>query len=174
MSDMTFSDIVAAMNGNNGFGGGSFFLVILVLVFFLCGGGWGNRQGEFGQYATAASQQEILFGQQFGNLDNKMDRGFTSIGNGLSDLGYALTQNITTEGRNTQMMITNGNTAIMTAIRDDGEKTRALINANEMQRIRDERDYYRGMWGQRQESDRILGVQGTYYNNAPCGDNRCC
>lgn len=133
------------------------------------------RNGEFGQYATAASQQEILFGQQFGNLDNKMDRGFTSLGNGISDATFSLYNAITGEGRAAQTQMANSQAAILAAIGADGEKTRDLIRDNEMARIRDERDYYRGMWGQRQEGDRILSTQGRYYNNPPCRDQcGCC
>lgn len=174
MSDYSIGDLIAALNGGGGnWGGNGMFLLVLIVVFMLVGGR-GYNGGEFGQYATAASQQEILFGQQFGNLDNKMDRGFTSIGNGISSATFALKDSIVGEGRAVQMQMTNDHNAIMTAIRDDGEKTRALINANEMQRIRDERDYYRGMWGQRQEGDRILATQGRYYNNPPCTSTDPC
>ena len=37
------------------------------------GAGYRNN-GDYGQYATAASQQQILFGQQFQNLYDKIDR----------------------------------------------------------------------------------------------------
>lgn len=74
----------AAMMGNNEFGGnGGWWLILLFL--FAMNGGW-NRNGDYGQYATAASQQEILFGQRFSNLDNKIDR----VGNGIADATYAL------------------------------------------------------------------------------------
>lgn len=81
--------VVPAAYGNNdgwGFGsGGIFYIVILFLFFAMMGGGlWGNRQSDFGQYATAASQQEILLGQQFGQLNDRL----TNIGNGICDLGY--------------------------------------------------------------------------------------
>ena len=60
----SLSDLRAATGDGNGFGGnGAWWIVILFLFCFMGGGFWGNRQGEFGQYATAASQQEILFGQ---------------------------------------------------------------------------------------------------------------
>lgn len=168
-NNFSLSDIVSALGGAGGFGGNSMVLLILILVFFCGGGNWNRGGGDYGQYATAASQQEILFGQRFSNLDNKMDR----LGNGISDATYALNNTITGEGRNIQSQVSNGQAAILAAIGADGEKTRDLIRDNEMQRIRDERDYYRGMWGQRNESDRILGVQGRYYNNPPCRDCAC-
>lgn len=106
----SLSDLAAVTN-EGGLGGNSAW--ILIILFFLVFGGnnWG-RNGEFGQFATAASQSEILLGQQFQGLDNKIDR----IGNGIADLGYALTNNIhasqdvvagavVNEGRTTQNML---------------------------------------------------------------------
>lgn len=55
-------------------------------------GGWGGRygNGELGQYATAASQQDILFGQHFGQINDRL----TNIGNGVCSLGYDMQGNI--------------------------------------------------------------------------------
>lgn len=97
-NNYSLSDI-AAITNDGGLGGNNAWL--LILFFLICGNGW-NRGGDFSQFASAASQNEILMGQKFSDLDNKADRGFTSIGNGISDATYALTQNITTEGRNLQ------------------------------------------------------------------------
>lgn len=87
---MTPAD-VAAIAGNDGaFGGWTGLIALLIIVSMFGGGfGFGNR-GDFGQYATAASQNQILFGQQFQNLDNKMDR----LGNGIADAAYALRDSI--------------------------------------------------------------------------------
>lgn len=80
----SLSDLRAATGDGNGFGGnGAWWIVILFLFCFMGGGFWGNRQGEFGQYATAASQQEILFGQHFGQLNDRL----TNLGNGVCNLG---------------------------------------------------------------------------------------
>ena len=77
----SLSDISAVTGGMNGFGGNNFFVTMILFFALISGGlGWGNR-GDYGQFATSASQQEILFGQQFQNLDNKMDR----LGNGIAD-----------------------------------------------------------------------------------------
>lgn len=83
----SLSDLRAATGDGNGFGGnGAWWIVILFLFCFMGGGFWGNRQGEFGQYATAASQQEILFGQQFGQLNDRL----TNLGNGVCNLGFEM------------------------------------------------------------------------------------
>ena len=59
--NMSLSDIAAVTRGtdNDGWGSGWFLIVVLFLFMFGFGNNGWNRQGEFGQYATAASQQEI-------------------------------------------------------------------------------------------------------------------
>lgn len=87
------ADMAAVMgNENGGFGGWTGLIALLIIAsIFTGGGGWlGNRGTDFGQYATAASQTEILLGQQFQNLDNKIDR----IGNGIADAAFALNNSI--------------------------------------------------------------------------------
>lgn len=153
-SNYSLSDIRAATEGDrdDGFGGGAWWIIILFLFVFMGGGGmWGNRQGEFGQYATAASQQEILFGQQFQGLNSALQR----ISDGICNSTYALNNSITGEGRNMQMQLadcccktqtaianlaaqTDRQTcAITTAIHAEGEQTRALMQADTIQQLRD-------------------------------------
>lgn len=107
MDNYSLSDIAAVSNGE-GFGGNSAWILILLFAMVFGGGGFGfgNRAvGDYGQFAS--SQQEILFGQQFQNLDNKMDRGFTSLGNGIADATFALNNSVK-----------DGNYATQTAIKD--------------------------------------------------------
>lgn len=89
----SLSGLRAATGDGNGFGNGAWWIIILFLFCFM-GNGW-NRQGEFGQYATAASQQEILFGQQFGQLNDRI----TNIGNGVCNLGYEMQGNVAQLGK---------------------------------------------------------------------------
>lgn len=91
MENYSLSDIAAVSEGCGG--GNSWVMLILFALIFGWGGNFRNN-GDYGQYATAASQQEILFGQHFQNLDNKMDRGFTSLGNGIADATFALNNSI--------------------------------------------------------------------------------
>lgn len=94
MSDYTLADVAAAA-GNENMGGNAWILIILFAMIFGGNGLFGNRGYDgYGQFATAASQQEILFGQQFQNLDNKMDR----LGNGIADATFALKDATTTVG----------------------------------------------------------------------------
>lgn len=111
MENFSLSDIAAATRGadNDGFCGGAWWIVILFLFVFM-GGGWGmNRQGEFGQYATAASQQEILFGQQFGQLNDRIN----NLGNGICNLGYEMQGSIGQLGKEMALAQNATNVAVM-------------------------------------------------------------
>lgn len=153
MDNYSLSDLRAAVDGGDGaFGGNGAWWIIILFLFVFMGGGWGmNRQGEFGQYATAASQQEILFGQQFGQLNDRL----TSIGNGICDSTFALNNAISTEGRALQGQLaecccenrlatanlsaqTEKQTCDITSvIHAEAEATRQLIQNNEIQSLRD-------------------------------------
>ena len=154
--DMPFSlsDVAAVTrDGNDGaFGGnGAWWIIILFLFVFMGGGLWGNRQGDYGQYATAATQQEILYGQQFGQLNDRLN----NISNGICDSTFALNSSITSEGRALQSQLAEcccenrlatanlgaqsekQTCDIINAIHADGEATRQLIQTNEIQSLRD-------------------------------------
>lgn len=151
MDNYSLSDLRAAVGDENGFGGNGAWILILLFLFWGFNGSNWNRQGEFGQYATAASQQEILFGQQFGQLNDRL----TNIGNGICNLGYEMQRNVTAEGRNLSeqlascccenrlatanlgAQIDRQTCDITTAIHAEGEATRALIQTNEIQALRD-------------------------------------
>lgn len=127
MENFSLSDIAAATRGadNDGFCGGAWWIVILFLFVFM-GGGWGmNRQGEFGQYATAASQQEILFGQQFGQLNDRIN----NLGNGICNLGYEMQGSISQLGKE---MALAQNATNMTIMQTGNSIERQLcgVNAN--------------------------------------------
>lgn len=153
MDNLSPSDVALLNRGNDGWGGNSFFWIFALLILAGGGGfGWGGR-GDYGQFATAASQQEILFGQQFQNLDNKIDR----IGNGIADATFALNNNIkdaqynvsgavVSEGRalqgqlaqcccdNKTMQLQN-KYELATAIHAEGEQTRAMIQQNKIETL---------------------------------------
>jgi hypothetical protein len=171
LDNYSLSDLAAVSKDNDGWGGGGAWWIIILFLFVFMGGGWGgfNRQGEFGQYATAASQQEILFGQHFGQLNDRI----TNVGNGLCTLGYEMQGDIGQLGREVALAQAGTNTTIMqtgngiqgqiaqcccdnrlatanlsaqmdrqtcditTAIHAEGEATRALMQANELQALRD-------------------------------------
>ena len=111
MDTMSLRDIAAVTrNDTDGWGnGGAWWIIILFLFVFMGGGFWGNRNGDYGQYATAASQQEILFGQQFGQLNDRL----TSIGNGICNLGYDVQGNIGQLGKEMALAQNGTNMTIM-------------------------------------------------------------
>lgn len=192
-------------NNESCWGGGAWWIIVLFLFAFM-GNGWGgfNRQGEFGQYATAASQQEILFGQHFGQINDRL----TNIGNGICNLGYEMQGGIGQLGKDValgqsglnQTILQTGNSLqkqlsdcccenrlavanlgaqmdrqtceITSAIKAEGEATRALMQANTIQQLRDQVNAL-------QMDNRMYGVvrypNGYSYNAGPspfCGG--CC
>ena len=128
-NNYSLSDI-AALNNGNGFGGNAWILIILFAMIFGNGGLFGGR-GDYGNFASAASQQEILYGQRFSNLDNKMDR----LGNGIADATYALNNAITGEGRGLQTQIANGFCSTKEAIHAEGEATRAMLQQSKIEQL---------------------------------------
>lgn len=192
-------------NNESCWGGGAWWIIVLFLFVFM-GNGWGgfNRQGEFGQYATAASQQEILFGQQFGQLNDRL----TNIGNGICNLGYEMQGGIGQLGKEValgqsglnQTILQTGNglqkqlsdcccenrlavanlgaqmdrqtCEITTAIKAEAAATRAMLQEDTIQRLRDQVADLR-------MDNRMQGVvrypNGYSYNAGPspfCGG--CC
>lgn len=109
--NMSLSDIAAVTRGadNDGWGSGWFLIVVLFLFMFGFGSNGWNRQGEFGQYATAASQQEILFGQQFGQINDRLN----NLGNGICNLGYEMQGNIGQLGKEMALAQNGTNMTIM-------------------------------------------------------------
>lgn len=136
-SGLTTGDL--ALMNNGGLGGGNSFMWIFALLI-LANGGFGFNRNDYGQYASAASQQEILFGQQFQGLDNKIDR----IGNGIADATFSLNNSIkdgnamvagrvVDEGRAIQSQIADGycaNQKNIDALRYDMSTMFATSNAN--------------------------------------------
>lgn len=159
---LSIADAMAIARDNDcGFGGNGGGLWVFFLFFLLAwgGNGFGMNKG-YGEYATAASQQEILFGQQFQALESQMDR----IGNGICDSTFALNNAVTTaatnitgavtnEGRAIQMQLANCccenkeataqlrfdmanyNAATAAAIHAEGEQTRALLQQNKIENL---------------------------------------
>ena len=197
MENYSLSDLAAVTKDADGMAGNGAWWIIILFLFVIMGGGWNgfNRQSDFGQYATAASQQEILFGQQFGQINDRL----TNIGNGICNLGYEMQGNF---GQLTQTVMTNGNSIqsqlaqcccenrlatanlsaqidrqtcdITTAIHAEGEQTRAMMQANEIQQLRDKVNSL-------EADNRMYGVvrypNGYTYTAGPspfCGCNSGC
>lgn len=203
--DYSLSDLRAVMGDNNGtFGGGGLLLVVILFLFFVMfRGGFGGNQGDYGQYATAATQQEILYGQHFGQINDRL----TNLGNGICGLGYDMQGSIGQLGKDialgqsglTQTVMGTGNDLsrqlgdcccenrlavanlgaqmdrqtcdITTAIKAEGAATRALLQENTIQALRDQINDLR-------MDSRMAGVvrypNGLAYNAGPSPFCGCC
>ena len=203
--DYSLSDLRAVMGENNGtFGGGGLLLVVILFLFFVMfRGGWGGNQGDYGQHATAATQQEILYGQHFGQINDRL----TNLGNGICSLGYDMQGSIGQLGKEialgqsglTQTVMGTGNDLsrqlgdcccenrlavanlgaqmdrqtcdITTAIKAEGAATRALLQENAIQALRDQIADLR-------MDNRMAGVvryaNGLAYNAGPSPFCGCC
>lgn len=156
MDNYSLADIRAATDhDNDGFDGqgGWFWIVVLFLFMFGFGGsGWGNRND--GALTRADLCQDFNFndlqngvrGIQSGLCDGfyaqntTMLNGFNSLGNQIAENRYAAQNCCCETNRNIDAVRSENykNTCeVVNAIRADGEATRALINCNTMQELRD-------------------------------------
>ena len=157
MDNYSLADIRAATGAEeNGWGGGgAWWIIILFLFMFGMGGGgwgWGNR----GNYALTRAEmqqgfdtQEItrkLDGLSYGMCDGfyaqntTMLNGFAGVTSAVRDAQFAAQQCCCETNRNIDGVRYDAqkNTCdIITAIHAEGEATRALIQKNEMQNLRD-------------------------------------
>lgn len=134
-----------ADRNNNEFGGG--YWIWIILLFLLFGGNWGNN-GNLQN--DALMNQEFIKRDLFNTNQNVSSQGFQNSRDilesryttqlGLQNLGQqsqeccCATQRAI-DGVNTQSF--KNTCDITTAIHSEGEATRALINANTMQELRD-------------------------------------
>lgn len=145
-------------NDDNGFlsggAGGILALIIVFILLFGNGGFWGGNNAA-AEYATQADIQRgfdtdrilskldgITNGlcDGFYAMNTSMLNGFNSVGSAVSELGYQVQNDTCQINRNIDAVRYENakNTCdITTAIHAEGEATRALINQNTMQDLRD-------------------------------------
>lgn len=99
-------------------------IILFALIFGFNGNGFGGNNG--------AAQQEILYNQHFNALDNKMDRGFTSIGNGIADATFALNNAITGEGRHLQTQLSESTASVNATTVAQTQKILDALTTNRM------------------------------------------
>lgn len=156
MDNYSLADIRAATDhDNDGFDGqGSWFWIVVLFLFMFGFGGNGFGRNNDGALTRADLCQDFNFndlqngvrGIQSGLCDGfyaqntTMLNGFSSLGNQIAENRYA-SQNCCCEtNRNIDAVRSENykNTCeVVNAIRADGEATRALINSNTMQNLRD-------------------------------------
>lgn len=157
MDNYSLADIRAATGADeNGWGGGgAWWIIILFLFMFGMGGGgwgWGNRSNDAltrAEMQQGFDTQEItrkLDGINYGICDGfyaqntTMLNGFSGVTSAVRDAQFAAQQCCCETNRNIDSVRYDAqkNTCdITTAIHAEGEATRALIQKNEMQNLRD-------------------------------------
>ena len=157
MDNYSLADIRAATGAEeNGWGGGgALWIIILFLFMFGMGGGgwgWGNRGNDAltrAEMQQGFDTQEItrkLDGLSYGMCDGfyaqntTMLNGFAGVTSAVRDAQFAAQQCCCETNRNIDAVRYDAqkNTCdITTAIHAEGEATRALIQKNEMQNLRD-------------------------------------
>ena len=154
---MTPADMRAVTDGarDDGFGMGGGWMWIIVLFLFLFGFGGGGAWGNRGQGLTQMEMQQGLDTQEivrkldginYGLCDGfyaqntTMLNGFAGVTTAVRDAQFAQQQCCCETNRNIDAVRYEAqkNTCdITTAIHAEGEATRALIQQNEMQALRD-------------------------------------
>lgn len=198
MSPADMRAVMDGNNDGCGWGGGGFiWIIVLFALLFgggnMFGGGWGRNgpgltQVELQQGFDTAEITRKLDGLSYGladstyALNNTMQQGFfgtqrdiltgfAAIGNQISESRFAQQQCCCETNRNIDAVRYDAqkNTCdITTAIHAEGEATRALLAAQETQRLRDELGIARSAISDYRQSQYILGQIGRYYTNPPC------
>ena len=157
--EYSLSDVAAVTkNGDDFLGNGAWWIIILFLFMFsnggLFGGGRGNlTRGELDFTNLDSSirgvQQGLADGfyavntgmlNGFNGIQRDLCAGFGGVNTAITSLGYQMKDCCCEVNRNIDALRfeNSRNTCeIVNAIRDDGAATRALINANVMQELRD-------------------------------------
>lgn len=162
MENYSLADIRAATHDNdgcnNGWGGDGGWFWIVVLFLFMFGFGGNGMWGNNGNLQGALTRSDLCEGFNFQNIEN----GIRGLSQGLCDGFYAMNTTMLQTGNTLGTQIlenrfaqkeccceTNRNIdavraenyrntcEITTAIHSEGEQTRALINQNTMQALRD-------------------------------------
>lgn len=87
MTDLSLSDITAAVGNRDGFGGNGAWWIIILFLFAGMNGGFGaNRQGVMDNYTITSDFTQLL---------NRINQIGDSLGNGIADATFALNNTIT-------------------------------------------------------------------------------
>lgn len=189
---------LANRDGDGLFGGGTSggilaLIIIFVLLFGNGGlGGWGGN----GAVANYATQADIQRGFDTRTIVSKLDgisNGICSLGydqlnqmnginmnvlqsannivQGITNLGYEQQSCCCTTNRNIDSVKyenAQNTCAIVNAIHADGEATRALMQQNTVQELRDKLQERDNTISNFLQTQNILGSIGRYVTNPPC------
>lgn len=192
-SGYSLSDIAALMgNKNDGFLGGGFGFVVLILFLLMMNGGfgWGNR-------ANAATDSGLRTAELYSALGAQDDKnavrtGFDSVNAGICGLQNTINQTANSTNMNMVQGFNGVDKALcqlgynmqqcccetQKAIAAEGQATRALIEANINQQLRDkladrDRDllFAQTQINNASQTTEILGRLGRFVTNPPCYGN---
>lgn len=138
MDNYSLSDIRAVTEGNgmDGFGGGGGAWWIIILFLFIFGNngfGSGGRQNDAVSYEILSNQHFNALSNQINGISDGLCQGFYALNNSVMGEGRALQTQIADCCCNTQLAVKD----LAAGIHAEGEATRALIQQNEVQALRD-------------------------------------
>lgn len=175
---LSLADVMALRGTDDGMNGNWFWILILFLFGFNNGGfGFGNGNGAAAQ--GMLTRAELDDGFNFNQLDNGirgLERGQCQLGydslnqtretqNAIAQLGYQTQQCCCETNRNIDSVRAENykNTCeIKTAIHEEGEATRALINANVMQELRDQLQAAQLQLGNVTQTQNLINILRPY------------
>lgn len=195
---LSVADAMALANGRDGdglFGGGTSGGILALIIIFVLLFGTGNGFG-FGGNGAVATQADIQRGFDTRTIVSKLDgisngicdlgyananlinnvrfdgmQGFNSVNQGINSLGYQMQQCCCENLRaNDSLKYENAqNTcAIVNAIHADGEATRALMQANTVQELRDKLQERDNTISNLVQNSTLLNSVGRFVLNTPC------
>ena len=155
-SNYSLADIRAATHDDDGYGGqGSWFWIVVLFLFMFGFGrnGWGNDANNGAltraEMTDGFNNQSVLnklngiengLCQGFYSQNNTALQGFSTIGNQTMQNQFAMKECCCETNRNIDAVRYENSKhtcEITTAIHNEGEQTRALIQANTIQNLRD-------------------------------------
>ena len=138
----------------------------------LCDGFYAQNTNVLNGFASAQN----TMAQGFAGLNTAIVESRYQTGSQVADLAYAVKDCCCTTNRNIDSLrydaALNTN-SITNAIHAEGEATRALIQQNEVQNLRDQLSQAREIIANTAQSNAILDKIGSYYTNPPCYGNSC-
>lgn len=192
-SGLSVADALALQNKDDGmFGGNGMWVFFLFFLLAWGGNGLGFGNNMDGRVATQADVQRGFDNQAVINKLNGLEnglcdgfyavntgmlQGFNTLGTQIMQSQFAAQQCCCETNRNIDSVRyenAQNTCAITSAIHAEGEATRAMLNAQETQRLRDELDQARCIISNTAQSQYILGQLGRYYSNPPCCNQSCC
>ena len=161
MSELTTSDVLAMTktNDENGIFGGNATGFLIILILFFLTGNWGGNNSSVQGALTRAELYDGLNSQntfsEFRSLQNEVTNGFSNVSQNLCSGFSGVNQSINNALATSTLAMNNGFNGVQSAIadsnyrmadcccqiksaiHDEGEQTRALIQANTIQDLRD-------------------------------------